>query len=65
MNNFWIELVLTIAVALAYLSDFLKNYIPTGMFTFLQDNQSTILGIYYLFLAYRVYTKYVKKNSAV
>lgn len=46
-------------VAFVFLSDFLMNQLPVKLYEFLKSNRDTVLGCYYLYLAYEIYNNIV------
>lgn len=46
-------------VAFVFLSDFLMNQLPVKVYEFLKRNKDTVLGLYYLYLAYEIYNNIV------
>jgi hypothetical protein len=46
-------------VAFVFLSDFLVNQLPEKVYEFLKRNKDTVLGLYYLYLAYEIYNNIV------
>lgn len=55
-------------VAFVFLSEFLVNQLPEKIYEFLKKNKDTVLGLYYLYLAYEIYNNIViitPLNSAV
>jgi hypothetical protein len=54
-NQFRIGLHLL--VAFVFLSDFLMDQLPVRVYQFLKRNKDTVLGCYYLYLAYEIYNK--------
>jgi len=49
------EIILHLLIAGIFLSDFLKKDIPYVLYVFLKDNRDTVLGLYYIYLAYKIY----------
>jgi hypothetical protein len=46
-------------VAFVFLSDFLMNQLPVKIYEFLKGNRDTVLGLYYIYLAYEIYNNIV------
>lgn len=46
-------------VAFVFLSELLINQLPVKVYEFLKKNKDTVLGIYYIYLAYEIYNNIV------
>lgn len=46
---------LHILLAFVFLSDILMDHLPRKIYKFLKEHRDTVLGIYYLYLAYEIY----------
>lgn len=55
---YYIEITLLILVAIVYLTNTVKKYIPEKLYTLIQEYKDTVVGLYYVFLAYKVYEVY-------
>lgn len=53
------RIAIHLLVAFVFLSDFLMNQLPVKVYEFLKRNRDTVLGIYYLYLAYEIYNNIV------
>lgn len=59
MNNYQIfQIVITLLIALVFLADTLKPYIFTDLYNLLKNNRDLIIGLYYLYLVYKLYVKF-------
>lgn len=56
---FYIEISLLIIVAFFYLANFLKTLLPKSLYDFLIQHRDTIVGLYYIYLAYKTYDIFV------
>ena len=63
MNNYAIfQILITLLVALVYLIERIKPYIFTDLYNFLKERSDIIIGIYYLYLVYELYTRFSIKK---
>lgn len=46
-------------VAFVFLSDLLVNQLPEKVYEFLKKHKDTVLGLYYMYLAYEIYNNIV------
>jgi hypothetical protein len=53
------RIILHLLVAFVFLADFLVEQLPTKVYKFLKDNKDTVLGFYYIYLAYEIYNNIV------
>jgi hypothetical protein len=53
------RITIHLLVAFVFLSDLLMNQLPVKIYTFLKNNRDTVLGIYYIYLAYEIYNNIV------
>lgn len=53
------RIAIHLLVAFVFLSDFLMNQLPVKVYEFLKRNRDTVLGIYYLYLAYEIHNNIV------
>ena len=53
-NHF--RIFIHILLAFVFLSDLLVDNLPTKVYEFLKKNKDLVLGIYYLYLAYELYS---------
>lgn len=53
----YFELLLYLLVAFVFLAETLKSRLPVVVYEFLVTNKETIIGCYYLYLAFNVYNK--------
>jgi len=51
----WFRIIITLLVALVYLSDKLQVYLAKEIYDFLIRYKDVIVGVYYLYLAYDIY----------
>lgn len=51
----WFRVIITLLVALVYLSDKLRVYLAKEIYDFLILHKDIIIGVYYLYLAYDIY----------
>lgn len=49
------QVFLHILVAFVYLAEVLKPHLPTKVYKFLITNRDTLMGCYYVYLAYEIY----------
>lgn len=56
---FYIEISLLVIVAFFYLANFLKTLLPKPLYNFLIQHRDTIVGLYYIYLAYKTYDIFV------
>lgn len=61
---YYIEITLLILVAAVYLTNTIKKFMPEKLYEFIQEHKDTIVGLYYVFLAYKVYEVY-RNNKIV
>lgn len=59
---FYIEISLLIIVAFFYMAKFLRTLIPKTLYDFLIEHRDTIVGLYYIYLAYKTYDTFINKN---
>lgn len=53
------RIAIHLLVAFVFLSDFFMNQLPVKIYDFLKKNKDTVLGIYYIYLAYEIYNNIV------
>lgn len=53
------RIAIHLLVAFVFLSDVLMNQLPVKFYQFLKRNRDTVLGCYYLYLAYEIYNNIV------
>lgn len=53
------RIFLHLLVAFVFLSELLKNQLPVKVYEFLTKNKDTVLGFYYIYLAYEIYNNIV------
>jgi len=53
------RIAIHLLVAFVFLSDFLVDALPTKIYEFLKNNRDTVLGFYYVYLAYEIYNNIV------
>lgn len=53
------RILIHLVVAFVFLSDFLEKQLPEKIYKFLKENKDTVLGLYYLYLAYEIYNNIV------
>lgn len=51
----WFRVIITLLVALVYLSNKLRVYLAKEIYDFLILHRDIIIGVYYLYLAYDIY----------
>lgn len=62
----WFRVIITLLVALVYLSDKLRVYLAKEIYDFLILHKDVIIGVYYIYLAYDIYTtNFNKTNSKI
>jgi hypothetical protein len=59
----WFRVIITLLVALVYLSEKLQVYLAKEIYDFLILHKDVIIGIYYLYLAYDIYTNNFNKDN--
>jgi predicted transporter len=59
---FYVEISLLIIIAVFYFANFFKKLIPKKLYDFLMENRDTIVGLYYIYLAYTAYNRFISKN---
>lgn len=52
----WFRISITLLVALVYLSDRLKRYLLKEVYDFAVSYKDMIMGMYYIYIAYDIYT---------
>lgn len=63
MDNYAIfQILITLFVALVYLADTLQPYLLTDLYNFVKKYRDIIMGIYYLYLTYELYTRFSVKK---
>lgn len=60
---FYVEISLLIIVAFFYMAKFLQTLLPKPLYDFLIEHRDTIVGLYYIYLAYKTYTAFIYKDS--
>ena len=50
----WFRIIITLLVALVYLSDKLQVYLAKEIYDFLILHKNVIIGVYYIYLAYDI-----------
>jgi len=58
------QIALTLLVASVFLIEHLKNILPSNVYNFIKTHRDTILGAYYILLAYRLYNTFVLSKPA-
>lgn len=58
-NYIWFQILITLIVAFVFLADRLKDYLITDIYLFLKNNRDIFIGIYYLYLAYELYRRFI------
>jgi hypothetical protein len=53
------RIAIHLLVAFVFLSDLLMNQLPVKVYEFLKRNKDTVLGFYYIYLAYEIYNNIV------
>lgn len=53
-NHF--RIFIHVLLAFVFLADLLVDNIPTKVYEFLKKNKDIVLGVYYLYLAYELYS---------
>jgi hypothetical protein len=53
------RIAIHLLVAFVFLSELLIDQLPVKVYDFLKRNRDTVLGIYYLYLAYEIYNNIV------
>jgi hypothetical protein len=53
------RITIHLLVAFVFLSDILMNQLPVKVYQFLKNNRDTVLGMYYIYLAYEIYNNIV------
>lgn len=53
------RITIHLLVAFVFLSDILMNQLPVKVYEFLKSNRDTVLGLYYIYLAYEIYNNIV------
>jgi hypothetical protein len=53
------QFAIHLLVAFVFLSELLIDQLPVKVYDFLKRNRDTVLGIYYLYLAYEIYNNIV------
>lgn len=53
------RILIHLVVAFVFLSELLQKQLPEKVYKLLKDNKDTVLGCYYLYLAYEIYNNIV------
>ena len=53
------RILIHLVVAFVFLSELLQKQLPEKVYQLLKDNKDTVLGFYYLYLAYEIYNNIV------
>jgi hypothetical protein len=59
----WFRVIITLLVALVYFSHTLKKHLMKEIYDFLIENRDVIIGMYYIYLAYDVYSNNLVEDS--
>lgn len=55
----YFQIFIHLLIAFIFLSKLLKPNLPVIIYNFLNENKDTLFGLYYIYLAYEVYNKFV------
>lgn len=50
-----VEIIIHIVIAFVFLADFFKLLLPSKVYIFFIDHRDILLGLYYVYLAFKVY----------
>ena len=53
------RILIHLVVAFVFLSELLQKQLPERIYTLLKNNKDTVLGLYYIYLAYEIYNNVV------
>lgn len=65
ISYIWFQIIITLMVALVFLAEVLKPYIMYDIYLFLKKNRDIFLGIYYLYITYEVYRRYIVEEKMI